>query len=94
MPLYLTDDQAMLRDTARSFMAGEGAISKQLRHWRDKGCGDGFGKAGGGCAIRERGRRDHEEGRQIEARCLQPGQSGGLAPGVGGKAGIGGVQDQ
>jgi alkylation response protein AidB-like acyl-CoA dehydrogenase len=43
MPLYLTDDQAMLRDTARSFMAGEGAISKQLRHWRDKGCKDGFG---------------------------------------------------
>jgi len=43
MPLYLTDDQAMLRDTARSFMAGEGAIAKQLRHWRDKGCPDGFG---------------------------------------------------
>ena len=43
MPLYLTDDQAMLRDTARSFMAEEGAISKQLRHWRDKGCKDGFG---------------------------------------------------
>ena len=35
MPLYLTDDQAMLRDTARSFMAEEGAIAKQLRHWRD-----------------------------------------------------------
>lgn len=43
MPLYLTDDQAMLRDTARSFMAEEGAISKQLRHWRDTGCSDGFG---------------------------------------------------
>ena len=43
MPLYLTDDQAMLRDTARSFMAEEGAIAKQLRHWRDKGCKDGFG---------------------------------------------------
>jgi len=43
MPLYLTDDQTMLRDTARGFMAGEGAIPKQLRHWRDKGCGDGFG---------------------------------------------------
>jgi len=43
MPLYLTDDQAMLRDTARSFMAAEGAISKQLRHWRDKSCKDGFG---------------------------------------------------
>ena len=45
MPLYLTDDQAMLRDTARSFMAEEGAIAKQLRHWRDKGCSDGFGHA-------------------------------------------------
>src|SRR6478672_12607830 len=43
MPLYLTDDQAMLRDTAKSFMAGEGAIAKQLRHWRDIGCKDGFG---------------------------------------------------
>jgi len=43
MPLYLNDDQAMLRDTARSFMAEEGAISKQLRHWRDKSCKDGFG---------------------------------------------------
>jgi alkylation response protein AidB-like acyl-CoA dehydrogenase len=43
LPLYLTDDQAMLRDTARSFMAAEGAIGKQLRHWRDKGCKDGFG---------------------------------------------------
>ncbi len=43
MPLYLTEDQNMLRDTARSFMAEEGAISKQLRHWRDKGCSDGFG---------------------------------------------------
>lgn len=43
MPLYLNDDQAMLRDTAGGFMAEEGAISKQLRHWRDKGCPDGFG---------------------------------------------------
>ena len=43
MPLYLTDDQAMLRDTARGFVAEEGAIAKQLRHWRDKGCNDGFG---------------------------------------------------
>jgi alkylation response protein AidB-like acyl-CoA dehydrogenase len=43
MPLYLTEDQAMLRDTAREFMAAEGAISKQLRHWRDIGCKDGFG---------------------------------------------------
>ncbi|HEX8193397.1 MAG TPA: acyl-CoA dehydrogenase [Allosphingosinicella sp.] len=45
MPLYLTDDQAMLRDTARGFMAEEGAISKQLRHWRDRNCRDGFGHA-------------------------------------------------
>ena len=43
MPLYLTEDQTMLRDTARSFMAEEGAIPKQLRHWRDKNCKDGFG---------------------------------------------------
>ena len=43
MPLYLTEDQAMLRDTARGFIADEGAIGKQLRHWRDKSCKDGFG---------------------------------------------------
>ena len=43
MPLYLTDEQAMLRDTARDFMAGEGSIKAQLRHWRDRGCKDGFG---------------------------------------------------
>jgi alkylation response protein AidB-like acyl-CoA dehydrogenase len=45
MPLYLNDDQAMLRDTARAFMAAEGAIATQLRHWRDIGCKDGFGHA-------------------------------------------------
>jgi alkylation response protein AidB-like acyl-CoA dehydrogenase len=45
MPLYLTDDQAMLRDTARSFMAEEGGISKELRRLRDSGCSDGFGHA-------------------------------------------------
>lgn len=45
MPLYHTDDQAMLADTARQFMAGEGAIAKQLRHWRDTNCKDGFGHA-------------------------------------------------
>jgi len=39
----LTDDQKMLRETASSFLAGEGAISKQLRRWRDTGCTDGFG---------------------------------------------------
>ncbi len=43
MPLYLTDDQRMLRDTARGFVADEGAISKQLRHLRDNGSSDGFG---------------------------------------------------
>ncbi|MFN3725509.1 MAG: acyl-CoA dehydrogenase family protein [Allosphingosinicella sp.] len=43
MPLYLTDDQAMLRDTAREFMAEQGSIKQQLRHWRDRGCKDGFG---------------------------------------------------
>ncbi|MEZ5696917.1 MAG: acyl-CoA dehydrogenase family protein [Sphingomonadaceae bacterium] len=43
MPLYHNDDQAMLADTASQFMAEEGAIAKQLRHWRDKDCPDGFG---------------------------------------------------
>ena len=45
MPLYLTEDQAMLRDTAREFMASEGAIAKQLRKYRDMHCKDGFGHA-------------------------------------------------
>ena len=45
MPLYLTDDQTMLRETARDFIAAEGAIAKQLRHWRDRNCKDGFGHA-------------------------------------------------
>ena len=45
MPLYLTEDQVMLRDTARSFMAEEGAIAKQLRKYRDMNCKDGFGHA-------------------------------------------------
>ena len=43
MPLYHSDDQAMLADTARQFIGDEGAITKQLRHWRDTGCKDGFG---------------------------------------------------
>ncbi|KUO53280.1 MAG: acyl-CoA dehydrogenase [Sphingomonadales bacterium BRH_c3] len=43
MPLYHDEDQAMLAETASQFMAEEGAIPKQLRHWRDKGCKDGFG---------------------------------------------------
>jgi len=39
----LTDDQKMLRETAASFLAQEGSIAKQLRHWRDIACKDGFG---------------------------------------------------
>ena len=45
MPLYHTDDQAMLADSARGFMADEGGIAKQLRHFRDMNCKDGFGHA-------------------------------------------------
>jgi alkylation response protein AidB-like acyl-CoA dehydrogenase len=45
MPLYLTDDQAMLRDTAASFLAEEGSIARQLRRYRDMNCKDGFGHA-------------------------------------------------
>ncbi|MXO85952.1 acyl-CoA dehydrogenase [Altererythrobacter aurantiacus] len=45
MPLYHDDDQAMLADSARQFMAEEGSIKKQLRHWRDRDCKDGFGHA-------------------------------------------------
>jgi alkylation response protein AidB-like acyl-CoA dehydrogenase len=45
MPLYHTEDQAMLADTARGFIAEEGNIAKGLRHWRDLGCKDGFGHA-------------------------------------------------
>ncbi|BDI61849.1 acyl-CoA dehydrogenase family protein [Qipengyuania nanhaisediminis] len=45
MPLYHDDDQAMLADTARGFLADEGNIAKQLRHWRDRDCPDGFGHA-------------------------------------------------
>ena len=43
MPLYHNEDQAMLADTAAQFMAEEGSIKNQLRHWRDKECKDGFG---------------------------------------------------
>ena len=43
MPLYHTDDQQMLHDTVAPFMAEEGNIAKQLRHWRDRDCPDGFG---------------------------------------------------
>ena len=45
MPLYHDDDQAMLAETASQFMGEEGAIAKQLRHWRDRDCKDGFGHA-------------------------------------------------
>ena len=45
MPLYHTEDQAMLADTARGFMADEGNTAKQLRHFRDINCKDGFGHA-------------------------------------------------
>jgi alkylation response protein AidB-like acyl-CoA dehydrogenase len=45
MPLYLTEDQVMLRDTARELMADEGGIAKQLRKYRDMDCKDGFGHA-------------------------------------------------
>jgi alkylation response protein AidB-like acyl-CoA dehydrogenase len=41
--MILTDDQRMLQDTVRPFMADEGAIKQQLRHWRDTGCTDGYG---------------------------------------------------
>ena len=41
--MILTDDQRMLQDVVRPFMAEEGAIKAQLRHWRDTGCKDGFG---------------------------------------------------
>jgi alkylation response protein AidB-like acyl-CoA dehydrogenase len=45
MPLYLTEDQVMLRDTARELMAQEGSIRNQLRKYRDMNCKDGFGHA-------------------------------------------------
>jgi alkylation response protein AidB-like acyl-CoA dehydrogenase len=41
--MILTDDQRQLADMTRSFLAEEGTIKKQLRHWRDTGCKDGFG---------------------------------------------------
>ena len=39
----LNDDQKLIQETARNFLAEEGNIAKQLRHWRDIGCSDGFG---------------------------------------------------
>ncbi|HXG98963.1 MAG TPA: acyl-CoA dehydrogenase family protein [Sphingomicrobium sp.] len=41
--MILTDDQKMLHDSIAPFMAEEGAIKRQLRHWREIGCKDGFG---------------------------------------------------
>ena len=41
--MTLTEDQRLLQDTVRPFMDAEGAIKKQLRHWREIGCKDGFG---------------------------------------------------
>ena len=41
--MTLTDDQRMLQDTVRPFMTNEGAIKKELRHWRDTGCTHGYG---------------------------------------------------
>ena len=41
----LTDDQKMLQETAASFLREEGSPAKQLRHWRDTGCTDGYGTA-------------------------------------------------
>ena len=43
--MTLTDDQTMLQDSVAPFMAAEGAIKAQLRHWRDTQCKDGFGHA-------------------------------------------------
>ena len=43
MALYYDDDQTMLADSAQQFLAEEGSIEKQLRHWRDTDCKDGFG---------------------------------------------------
>jgi len=41
MPLYLNEDQAMLRDSAREFMREQAPVS-HLRALRDEGCTDGF----------------------------------------------------
>jgi len=38
----LSDDQKLIQDTARSFLADEGGIAKQLRRARDADCPDGF----------------------------------------------------
>jgi alkylation response protein AidB-like acyl-CoA dehydrogenase len=43
--VILSDDQKMLQETAAAFLGAEGGIAKQLRHWREIGCKDGFGHA-------------------------------------------------
>jgi len=43
--MTLNEDQRLLQDSVRPFMADEGAIKTQLRHWRDINCADGFGHA-------------------------------------------------
>lgn len=39
----LTDEQKQVGEMARSFLAEDGSIARQLRRWRDIGCTDGFG---------------------------------------------------
>ena len=41
--MTLTDEQRLLQDSVRPFMADEGSIKRELRHWRDTHCTDGFG---------------------------------------------------
>ncbi|NEX92523.1 acyl-CoA dehydrogenase [Caulobacter sp. 17J65-9] len=43
MPLLLNDEQAMLRDTARGYLAENGPVA-QLRHLRDQRDADGFSR--------------------------------------------------
>ncbi len=43
MPLYLNDDQAMLQDTARDYIAGNAPV-KHLRELRDTNNADGFSR--------------------------------------------------
>lgn len=44
MPLILTEEQAMLRDSARDFLAGQAPVA-QLRALRDRNDADGFSRA-------------------------------------------------
>lgn len=41
MPMFLNEDQAMLRDSAREFLKTEAPVS-HMRKLRDEGCKDGF----------------------------------------------------